>query len=174
MQPSQGVGCGTTQLLHVEPAHLFGDEYDDARSEIGHERDEPQAQEGGPREANRKIKFVSKLRYCRAWEEFLDIFKMVGKPHYCDSLPNLLELERSAHRVLMLQTLMLQTLPTKITKDMWTTRGPCLDSWLVSFTKNMIFKVWTIAYAKLAVQHRQRQPRGVQHATAPDIVQKIH
>ena len=54
------------------------------------------------------------------------MFKMVGNPHYCDSLPNLFELERRVHRVLMLQTWMFQTLPTKITKGRWTTRGPML------------------------------------------------
>lgn len=50
-------------------------------------------------------------------------------------------------------------------------RGPCSDWRLVSFTMNMIFKVWPTAYAKLAVQHRQRQARGVQLATEPDIMQ---
>ena len=54
--------------------HNVGDEQDDASSEMDHERDELHAQGGNKRKANRKKKVVSKLRCCRAWEEFFDMF----------------------------------------------------------------------------------------------------
>ena len=119
----------------VSNQHTFGDEYDDAWTEIDDERDELQNRE----EPIAKRRFVSKLRYCRAWEEFLEMYKGPVSsancgvcPHCCDSLPSMLELERCANRVFC--ELMFQTLPTNRSKGRSATRGPCLDWWLVSFT----------------------------------------
>ena len=58
--PVKELGAELHSSCMSNSAHLFGDEYVDAWSEIGDERDEPPAQEGGLTEANRKNKFVSK------------------------------------------------------------------------------------------------------------------
>ena len=70
--------------------------------------------------------------------------------------------------------LMYRALRTKYPKAGGTTRGPCLDWWLVSCIMTMVFRVWLVAYTKLTTQHRQRQARRDQYATNQDIMKDSH